>query len=114
MDTRSMVAGGSRDLPRAAARALIVLLFALGPAVLPALAYASPPDPSWISGIWNGADGDDVVVLILSAVKGMAAAVVGHAWLTPRLIGRVAALGRDVLPAPIRAGIRSRAPPFAG
>src|SRR5215471_16043654 len=28
------------------------------------IALASPPDPSWVSGIYDGADGDDVVSLI--------------------------------------------------
>ena len=37
-------------------------------AVLTPLAYGSPPDPSWINGIYDGADYDDVVILITSAV----------------------------------------------
>ena len=32
--------------------------------LLPAIAFASPPDPSWIAGIYDGADGDDVVNLV--------------------------------------------------
>ena len=31
---------------------------------LPIIAFASPPDPVWIPGIFDGADGDDVVTLI--------------------------------------------------
>ena len=115
MTTRPMVtlagSGGSRRLARVAGRGLVVLLVALGP-MLPVLAYASPPDPSWISGIWNGADGDDVVALVLSAFKALAAVVVAHAWLAPRPIGRVLLPARDILPVPARAGIRSRAPPL--
>jgi hypothetical protein len=33
---------------------------------LPSLAYASPPDPSWIPGLYDDADYDDVVVLVTS------------------------------------------------
>src|SRR5438132_13607033 len=33
---------------------------------LPVLAYASPPDPTWIAGFWDDADFDDVVILITS------------------------------------------------
>src|SRR5207253_3164037 len=33
---------------------------------LPVLAYASPPDPTWIAGLWDDADYDDVVILITS------------------------------------------------
>jgi len=29
-----------------------------------ALAYASPPDPSWVSGIYDDRDGDDVVGMV--------------------------------------------------
>ena len=28
------------------------------------LAYASPPDPSWIRGLYDGGDFDDVVVML--------------------------------------------------
>ena len=37
-------------------------------AVLTPLAYGSPPDPSWIRGVYDGADYDDVVILVTSAV----------------------------------------------
>jgi len=43
--------------------ALLLALILLTP-----LAYESPPDPSWVSGIYDGADYDDVVILITSAV----------------------------------------------
>jgi hypothetical protein len=32
--------------------------------LLPPSAFASPPDPSWVSGIYDGADGDDIVSLV--------------------------------------------------
>ena len=32
--------------------------------LLPAMAFASPPDPSWVAGIFDGADGDDIVSLV--------------------------------------------------
>jgi len=32
--------------------------------LLPAVAFASPPDPSWIAGIYDGADGDDIVTFV--------------------------------------------------
>jgi len=31
------------------------------------IAFASSPDPSWIAGIYDGADGDDVVSLVYEA-----------------------------------------------
>src|SRR5262249_5637128 len=42
--------------------ALLPVVLAL--VLLPAIAFASPPDPSWIAGIYDGADGDDVVSLV--------------------------------------------------
>jgi hypothetical protein len=41
---------------------LVALMLALTP-----LAYADPPDPTWISGIWDDDDADDVVNYITSA-----------------------------------------------
>lgn len=41
----------------------IVLLIA---ATLPALAHASPPDATWIAGVYDDADDDDIVVRITS------------------------------------------------
>ena len=38
---------------------LLVCLFSLTP-----LAYASPPDPTWVDGLFDGDDGDDVVTAI--------------------------------------------------
>ena len=55
-------------LMRIRVSALLVLLAVL-PAliVLTPLAYASPPDPAWISGYFDDADHDDVVVLVTSS-----------------------------------------------
>ena len=33
---------------------------------LSVLAYASPPDPSWVRGVYDDADFDDVVCLIIA------------------------------------------------
>jgi len=43
-----------------------ILLLVIG--LLTPMAYASPPDPSWIKGIYDGADFDDVVVLVTLGV----------------------------------------------
>ena len=50
-------------IPRLPLTALLVLVLStLGP-----LASASPPDPGWIGGFYDAADGDDVIL----AVTGM-------------------------------------------
>ena len=46
---------------QAIAAALPVVLALI---LLPPLAFASPPDPSWVAGFYDGADGDDIVSLI--------------------------------------------------
>lgn len=43
---------------------LIALVLVLPVGGLVSLAYASPPDPSWVHGIYVDADYDDVVSLI--------------------------------------------------
>ena len=45
---------------------LVLLLVVLG--ALTPLAYATPPDPSWVRGLWDGAEFDDIVLLITSGV----------------------------------------------
>jgi len=47
--------------------ALALLIAAMVCALVP-LAYASPPDPTYLSGIWDDADYDDVVILVTSSV----------------------------------------------
>jgi len=36
--------------------------------LLTSLAYASPPDPTWVGGFWDDGDFDDVVIAAGSAV----------------------------------------------
>ncbi len=46
---------------------LLFVLILLGPLVgLVPLAYASPPDPAWISGVYDDGDYDDVVEIAAS------------------------------------------------
>jgi hypothetical protein len=44
----------------------IVLLLLVAVATLTPMAYASPPDPSWIKGVYDDGDFDDVVMLVTS------------------------------------------------
>jgi hypothetical protein len=63
--------GPRQELPppspsRATRRVLLTtpLLIVFALILLPAIAFASPPDPSWADGIFDGADGDDIVSLV--------------------------------------------------
>ena len=48
-------------------RGCLILLISAVLASIPTLAHASPPDPTWIPGIYDDADFDDVVGLVTSA-----------------------------------------------
>jgi hypothetical protein len=71
--------------PRLALTTLLVLVLAtLGP-----LASASPPDPSWIGGYYDAADGDDAILAVTGMDSPMLTPVVGVEPHAVRL-GRVA------------------------
>jgi hypothetical protein len=91
-------------------RLLVLLALVLvGPIVaLTPLAYATPLDPSWIQGIYDGADYDDVVFLITSEASDVTPS------LLPELRQSVAEIlshaSACVLTAPVST-LHSRAPP---
>ena len=74
--------------------AVAILLAGLTP-----LAYASPPDPSWVRGIYDDADYDDVVVLITSAAAVAAPVLVVDIRHLPPCAGRTAQLAEGLAPA---------------
>jgi len=51
---------------RTASSALALLVLGVLAGLVP-LAHARPPDPTWIAGLYDGADLDDVVLAIVSA-----------------------------------------------
>jgi len=59
---RSAMASGTRALHCWLAFGLLPVLLALVP-----LAYASPPDPTWLAGFYDDADYDDAVVAVVAA-----------------------------------------------
>jgi len=46
--------------------AMLLVLLVIAPITL---AYASPPDPTWLAGVYDQADFDDVVDLLTSALE---------------------------------------------
>jgi len=50
-----------RSVRQAISAALPIVLALI---LLPTLAFASPPDPSWVAGFYDGADGDEIVSLV--------------------------------------------------
>src|SRR5215468_7680068 len=51
----------SRSMQQSITAALPIALALI---LLPPLAFASPPDPSWVAGFYDDADGDDIVSLV--------------------------------------------------
>jgi hypothetical protein len=94
------------------ARGITLLLVALVLS-LRALAYASPPDPTWIDGIYDDADYDDVVILI-TAAPGTPPATLVRA-LEPRWtpVSIVAAGDETLRPAATPSPHPSRGPPLS-
>jgi len=54
----------TRPKPLIKPRKSVFFPVALALLLLPPIACASPPDPSWIAGIYDAADGDDIVALV--------------------------------------------------
>lgn len=91
-------------------RVSVVLLVAL--AALASLAYASPPDPLWVAGIYDGADFDDVVSLVTNTETVDQSPQLVLAGLPP-LVDSVLAIGILVASLATTFAFRPRSPPFA-
>ena len=89
---------------------LALLVLAAGLA-LPTLAHASPPDPSWIPGVYDDADFDDVVTQVVSGTGNVTPGILDALGFIPRpaeSLGPVVETAPDSLATD--AG-RGRAPP---
>jgi hypothetical protein len=93
------------------ARVALALLLLLGLSGLTPLAYASPPDPSWVRGIYDDADYDDVVVLITSAAAVTAPVLVVDIRLLPPLAGLAPQRAEGCVPTRPFSALQPRAPP---
>ena len=95
----------------AIARILLVVLVSILPVSLPILAYASPPDPSWIPGIYDDDDYDDVVVLVASGTGHVPPTTLADLQSIPPLVGSLPQSTERVSCAFSAAAVRPRAPP---
>ena len=94
-------------------RRRLILLVVGAIASLAPLAYASPPDPGWISGFWDDGDYDNVVLLVISAV-GTADSHPPHVTVSfPAVIASVSSREESPLSARPVSSWRTRAPPVA-
>jgi len=81
-------------------------------ALLP-LAYASPPDPSWVAGFWDDADYDDVVILATSSCSIADAHPPTELAFVPVVLTGVTNAADRLISAPPLPSHRPRAPPAA-
>jgi hypothetical protein len=87
---------------------LIVTALALTPA-----AYASPPDPTWIAGLYDNADFDDVVLFITSGLGGVQPSLTWSPRVVALVVGVVPSVEISVPTSVSVASGPSRAPPLA-
>jgi len=95
---------------RVLARAAVLLALALG-VLLPALAAASPPDSTWLPGLYDDADFDDVVIQI-GLLAGLCGAFGPAALAIDSLVRPLMLPGRRPRRARCRSPLRGRAPPL--
>jgi hypothetical protein len=88
----------------------IVVLLALS--LLAPLALASPPDPLWIRGIFDGGDGDDAI-MAATGTEGTSEGVLLPDALVPRVVWAVPPSGETSAPQSCHPVCRGRAPPAA-
>jgi len=87
---------------------LVVALLALAP-----VAHASPPDQSWIAGLYDNGDFDDVVLLITGDLGAIQPSTVSPLRPVAAAVGLVTPMDSEPrLPSPQSSDL-SRAPPLA-
>lgn len=95
-------------------RRLPTVLLLLGALVaLTPLAYASPPDPTWIAGLYDDADYDDVILAVMSAAGALEAAPLVLVAPVATAVGTVAPAGPPRVAGPSLRASQIRAPPAA-
>lgn len=88
----------------------LILLVGVIVALTP-MAYASPPDPSWIRGLYDAGDFDDVVMLLTSGVGVVEPFPLAGVDAVQSARDRIAPADALSVAAPVLSTDRSRAPP---
>ena len=92
-------------------RLLLVALVLLPVATLAPLAEASPPDPTWIGGLYDNGDHDDVILAITSAAAILDAHPIDRAAPTLVVIDSIREGGPPTSPARAKLSHQPRSPP---
>lgn len=88
----------------------LLMLVGLTVALTP-MAYASPPDPSWVRGLYDGADFDDVVVLLTSGMGAVETSPLAQIESAPIAIGWIVPMDAASPSVPLLLPNPPRAPP---
>jgi hypothetical protein len=80
-------------------------------AFLRPMAFASPPDQSWLGGFFDDADYDDVILLIMGASPAATIDVVPDTSPAVVVVVPVAEAGEESAPTPLLSSHDTRAPP---
>ena len=88
----------------------ILLLGAL--LTLPSLAHASPTDPTWIPGLYDDNDYDDVILFIIGAVTAVDAHLADAVGLVAVCLGLITPSRPQSISARPRGSLSTRAPPL--
>jgi hypothetical protein len=75
------------------------------------LAYATPPDPTYVAGFWDNDDYDDVVILATSAIGSIDTYLTSHLTRLPVVVALVLPGEDELLPAASLSPHAPRAPP---
>lgn len=92
-------------------RRFLVLIVLTGQVALAPLAHASPPDPSWIGGLYDASDYDDIVLTATSVEAVPECHASGGVRPVPPLLGIVPLADPTNVPAAALRSSQIRAPP---
>ena len=94
-------------------RELLLLILVATMLPLTAMAYASPPDPSWPGGFFDDDDDDDVIALITSSSVAVDAFPLDAVSPVPRQVVAIVAAENAKAPTAALSHGNARAPPLA-
>src|SRR5262245_25858288 len=79
---------------------------------LPACAHATPTDPTWIAGLYDDSDYDDVILFIIGAVTAVDSQVADPNGLVTVSLGHIAPNRPRFVSARSVRSLSTRAPPY--
>jgi hypothetical protein len=104
-DRPSLLAGLQRS------RRLVAFLLTVALATLTPLAHGSPPDPTWIAGLYDDADHDDAILAVTTSTASLDFRPSHEPELDGFVVGLVLPIDESLHPTPPLSWNHTRAPP---